>query len=263
MASASHPAFARLVEIMATLRGPSGCPWDRKQTPDTLKPYLIEEAYEVLEALEAKDFHALKEELGDLLLQIVFHAQLMTEAGVFTIDDVAQAIADKLVRRHPHVFGDTKVKDADEVVQNWAKIKAQEKGEQADRSVLAGVPRGAPALIRAQRLGEKAARIGFDWPSVEAVFVKVNEEVQELASTLATQETMRQEHELGDLLLTLTSLARHLNLDAETALRKATKRFSDRFRYLETRLAQQGEEIYNTSPARLEALWQEAKQTLG
>jgi tetrapyrrole methylase family protein/MazG family protein len=263
MEQQSHPAFARLVEIMATLRSPTGCPWDREQTPDTLKPYLIEETYEVLEALEAQDLQAFKEELGDLLLQIVFHSQLMAEAGAFTIDDVAQTIANKLVRRHPHVFGDVKVKDADEVIQNWAKIKAQEKKGKADRSVLAGVPHGAPALIQAQRLGEKAARVGFDWASAEAVFEKVLEEVKELSATLSTQDTTQQEHELGDLLFALTSLARHLYLDAETALRKANKRFSDRFRYIETQLAQHGEDIYHTSPARLEKLWQEAKQALG
>jgi tetrapyrrole methylase family protein/MazG family protein len=263
MAQDSHPAFARLVEIMAILRGPTGCPWDREQTPDTLKPYLIEETYEVLEALEARDQHAFKEELGDLLLQIVFHSQLMAEAGVFSIDDVAQTIADKLVRRHPHVFGDVKVKDADEVVQNWAKIKAKEKAGKADRSVLAGVPHGAPALIQAQRLGEKAARVGFDWTSAAEVFKKVEEETQELAATLSGQDVERQEHELGDLLFALTSLARHLNLDAETALRKAGKGFSDRFRYIETQLSENGEDIHHTSPARLEELWQEAKQRLG
>jgi tetrapyrrole methylase family protein/MazG family protein len=263
MTQFSHPSFARLVEIMATLRGPTGCPWDREQTPDTLKPYLIEETYEVLEALEAKDVHAFKEELGDLLLQIVFHAQLMAEAGVFTIDDVAQAIADKLVRRHPHVFADVKVKDAEEVVQNWAKIKAQEKAGKTDRSVLAGVPHGAPALIQTQRLGEKAARVGFDWTSAPEVFKKVEEEIQELAVTLSASDAQRQEHELGDLLFALTSLARHLNLDAETALRKAGKRFSDRFRYIEQQLEQNGEDIHHTSPTRLEALWDEAKRTLG
>src|SRR5215510_5106184 len=243
----SHPAFARLVEIMATLRGPTGCPWDREQTPDTLKPYLIEETYEVLEALEAKDLHAFKEELGDLLLQIVFHSQLMAEAGAFTIDDVAQAIGDKLVRRHPHVFGDVKVSGADEVIQNWAKIKAQEKEGKADRSVLAGVPYGAPALIQAQRLGEKAARVGFDWTSARDVFTKVEEETHELAATLPVQDIKRQEHELGDLLFALTNLARHLNLDAETALRKAGKRFGKRFRYIEKRLSEDSEDIYNTS----------------
>jgi len=259
----THSAFAHLVEIMATLRSPNGCPWDREQTPDTLKPYLIEETYEVLEALEAKDLPAFKEELGDLLLQIVFHSQLMAEASVFTIDDVAQAITDKLIRRHPHVFGDVKVKDADEVVQNWVKIKAQEKAGKADRSILAGVPQGAPALIQAQRLGEKAARVGFDWTSATAVLEKVEEETRELTATLATQNSEQQEHELGDLLLALTSLARHLNLDAETALRKAGKRFNDRFRYVETQLAQNNEDIHHTSPTRLEELWQEAKQTLG
>lgn len=263
MTQSSHSTFARLVEIMATLRGPNGCPWDREQTPDTIKPYLIEETYEVLEALEAKDLPAFKDELGDLLLQIVFHSQLMAEAGAFTIDDVAQAIVDKLVRRHPHVFGDVKVKDADEVLQNWVKIKAQEKTGKDDRSILAGVPKGAPALIQAQRLGEKAARVGFDWTSAPAVFEKVQEEIQELAETLVTQQHEAQEHELGDLLFALTSLARHLNLDAETALRKAGQRFSNRFRYMETRLAESREDIHRTSSERLEELWQEAKQTLG
>jgi tetrapyrrole methylase family protein/MazG family protein len=255
--------FEALLDIMRRLRAPGGCPWDREQTHASLRPFVLEETYEVLEALEARDLHAFKEELGDLLLQIVFHSQLMAEAGVFTIDDVAQAIADKLVRRHPHVFGDVKVKDADEVVQNWAKLKAKEKSGNADRSVLAGVPHGAPALIQAQRLGEKAARVGFDWPSAAAVFEKVEEESRELAATLPAQNREQQEHELGDLLFALTSLARHLHLDAETALRKAGKRFGDRFRYIETQLAQNGEDIHHTSPARLEELWQEAKQALG
>ena len=263
MAHNSYPAFARLVEIMATLRSPTGCPWDREQTPDSLKPYLVEETYEVLDALEAKDLPAFKEELGDLLLQIVFHSQLMAEAGVFTIEDVAQAITDKLVRRHPHVFGDVKVQDANEVVQNWVKIKAKEKAGKADRSVLAGVPQGAPALIQAQRLGEKASQVGFDWTSAADVFQKVEEETRELAATLTTQSPEQQEHELGDLLFAITNLARHLNLDAETALRKAGKRFSARFRYIETKLEDNGEDIHQTSPARLETLWEEAKRALG
>jgi len=263
MTQKSHGAFVRLVEIMATLRGPTGCPWDREQTPDTLKPYLVEETYEVLEALEAKNLHDFKEELGDLLLQIVFHSQIMAEAGEFTIEDVAQAIGDKLVRRHPHVFGDIKVKNAEEVVQNWVKIKAQEKAGKADRSVLAGVPHGAPALIQAQRLGEKASRVGFDWNSAQEVFHKVEEEVQELSATLSNATPEHQEHELGDLLFALTSLARHLNIDAETALRKAGKRFSARFRHIEKKLDEQNQDIHHTSLARLEELWQEAKRTLG
>ena len=269
MAHSPHPAFDRLVHIMATLRSPNGCPWDKEQTPQTLKPYLVEETYEVLEALEAEDWPELKEELGDLLLQIVFYAQLMAESGEFTIDDVAQAIADKMTRRHPHVFSDLKVDSAEEVSQNWAKIKAQEKRAKkkargaADQSILAGVPKGAPALIQAQRLGEKATRVGFDWPSAPAVFEKVTEEYQELAAALATPNTEQQEHELGDLLFVLTSLARHLDLDAESALRKASSRFSKRFRYIEEQLAHGREDIYQTSLTRLEELWQEAKQTLG
>jgi len=251
---------------MATLRSPDGCPWDLEQTTDSLKPYLIEETYEVLEALEEKDWPAFKEELGDLLLQVVFHAQLMAETGTFTIDDVAQTISDKLVRRHPHVFGDVKVKDADEVAQNWVKIKEQEKKGKADQSILAGVPTGAPALIQAQRLGEKASRVGFDWASASAVFEKVKEESHELAETLNETDQEKkehQEHELGDLLLVLTSLARHLDLSAESALRKASARFNRRFRYIETQLAQTKEDIHTTPIERLEELWQAAKKTLG
>ena len=268
MAHESHPAFARLVEIMARLRSPGGCPWDREQTPDSLIPYLLEETYEVLEALEDGNWPEFKEELGDLLLQIVFHAQLMAESGKFNIDDVAQAISDKLVRRHPHVFGDTQVKDAREVAQNWVKIKEQEKKGKADQSVLAGVPKAAPALIQAQRLGEKASRVGFDWTSAAAVFEKVREEVDELAETLqdadrSSPDPDRQEHELGDLLFVLTSLARHLDLDAESALRRASTRFGRRFRYIETQLTDKAEDIHTAPLARLEALWQAAKQTLG
>lgn len=267
MAHESHQAFARLVEIMARLRSPGGCPWDREQTPDSLIPYLLEETYEVLEALEDRNWPEFKEELGDLLLQIVFHAQLMAESGRFNIDDVAQAISDKLVRRHPHVFGDTQVKDAREVAQNWVKIKEQEKKGKADQSVLAGVPKAAPALIQAQRLGEKASRVGFDWTSAAAVFEKVREEVDELAETLQDADRSpdpdRQEHELGDLLFVLTSLARHLDLDAESALRRASTRFGRRFRYIETQLADKAEDIHTAPLARLEALWQAAKQTLG
>ena len=269
MAQDAHPSFARLVEIMATLRSANGCPWDKEQTPQTLKPYLVEETYEVLEALEAEDWAELKEELGDLLLQIVFHSQLMAEAGEFTIDDVAQAISDKMTRRHPHVFSDLKVENAKEVSQNWAKIKAEEKKAKqqrkgtADQSILAGVPKDAPALIQAQRLGEKATRAGFDWSSATAVCEKVTEEYKELEAELTANDKERQEHELGDLLFALTSLARHLDLDAESALRKANGRFNSRFRYIEEQIDRNGEDLYHTSLTRLEELWQEAKRTLG
>ena len=260
--------FERLLEIMKRLRGPGGCPWDREQTRTSLTPYLIEEAYEVLEALEANDPQALKEELGDLLLQIVFHAEIAAETGEFTIDDVVQGLIEKLIRRHPHVFGNLKVKDASEVVQNWSRIKAREKEESRGRfetrpSILAGVPKSAPALIQAQRLGEKASQVGFDWSSPQEVLEKVREEVDELEEALSGKDPTRQEEELGDLLFALASLARLLDLNAETALRKATKRFTARFRYIEEQVAAAGQDIHHVSLQDLEALWQEAKKARG
>lgn len=266
--------FARLVEIIARLRAPDGCPWDRAQTPQTLRPYLVEETYEVLDALDAGDWTELQEELGDVLLQVVLHAQLMAEAGRFGIADVVETIAEKMVRRHPHVFGDATADSPDEVSRNWARIKAAEKrakagvgADDAQRSVLDGVPASAPALIQAQRLGEKAAKVGFDWPSAAEVFDKVAEESRELSAEIdhadADNRKQAMEHELGDLLFTLTSLARHLDLDAESALRKANARFGRRFRFVEAQLARGGEDVYATSAPRLEALWQAAKQRVG
>lgn len=266
--------FARLVEIIARLRAPDGCPWDRAQTPQTLRPYLVEETYEVLDALDAEDWTELQKELGDVLLQVVLHAQLMAEAGRFGIADVVETIAEKMVRRHPHVFGDATADSPDEVSRNWARIKAAEKRAKAgtgtddvQRSVLDGVPASAPALIQAQRLGEKAAKVGFDWPSVVEVFDKVAEESRELSAEIdhADADNRKQaiEHELGDLLFTLTSLARHLDLDAESALRKANAHFGRRFRFVEAQLARGGEDVYATSAPRLEALWQAAKQRVG
>lgn len=266
--------FARLVEIIARLRAPDGCPWDRAQTPQTLRPYLVEETYEVLDALDAEDWTELQEELGDVLLQVVLHAQLMAEAGRFGIADVVETIAEKMVRRHPHVFGDATADSPDEVSRNWARIKAAEKRAKAgvgaddtQRSVLDGVPTSAPALIQAQRLGEKAAKVGFDWPSAAEVFDKVAEESRELSVEIdhadADNRKQAMERELGDLLFTLTSLARHLDLDAESALRKANARFGRRFRFVEAQLARGGEDVYATSAPRLEALWQAAKQRVG
>lgn len=274
MSDAAASEFARLVEIIARLRAPDGCPWDRAQTPQTLRPYLVEETYEVLDALDAEDWTELQEELGDVLLQVVLHAQLMAEAGRFGIADVVETIAEKMVRRHPHVFGDATADSPDEVSRNWARIKAAEKRAKAgtgtddvQRSVLDGVPASAPALIQAQRLGEKAAKVGFDWPSAAEVFDKVAEESRELSAEIdhadADNRKQAMEHELGDLLFTLTSLARHLDLDAESALRKANARFGRRFRFVEAQLARGGEDVYATSAPRLEALWQAAKQRVG
>ena len=275
MSHAAAAEFARLVEIIARLRAPGGCPWDRAQTPQTLRPYLIEETYEVLDALDAEDWAELQEELGDVLLQVVLHAQLMAEAGRFDIADVVESIAEKMVRRHPHVFGDATAESPDEVSRNWARIKAAEKRakagaaarDDAERSVLDGVPKSAPALIQAQRLGEKAAKVGFDWPSAAEVFDKVAEESRELLAEIdradAGNRQRAMEHELGDLLFTLTSLARHLDLDAESALRKANARFGRRFRFMEAQLARGDEDVYAASAPRLEALWQAAKQRVG
>ena len=253
-------AFAELVRIMERLRGPGGCPWDREQTRASIKPYVIEEAYEVAEAIEANDLNELRTELGDLLLQIVFHAEMAREEGVFTIEDVVQGITEKMIRRHPHVFADTEVKDSAEVLRNWARIKADERKHSDDRSAVAGVPRAMPALLRAHRLGEKASRVGFDWPGPAAVFDKVREELAELDSALNSGNRADFEAELGDLLLALTSLGRHLDVQAEDALQRASDRFIRRFRFIEARLAERRQDIHATSAAELDALWQEAKR---
>src|SRR5438552_11088776 len=195
-------AFTRLVDLMARLRAPGGCPWDREQTPASLRPYLLEEVYEVLEAIDADDPAHLRDELGDLLLQIEFQSELAAEAGRFTVADVAHAIVDKLVRRHPHVIGDVRVRDAGEVVRNWRRIKAEErrnKGEDGD--VFAGVPAALPALLRAEQLGEKAAHVGLDWADGSGVLAKVREELHELETAIATADRSAIEAELGDLLL--------------------------------------------------------------
>jgi MazG family protein len=254
-------AFEELVRIMARLRGPDGCPWDREQTRQSIKPYVIEEAHEVAEAIEDNDLIELRSELGDLLLQVVFHAQLASEEGEFTAADVVRGIIEKMIRRHPHVFGDTDAKTADQVLRNWARIKAEERKHRDDRSALAGVPRALPALLRAHRLGEKAARVGFDWNEPTDVMEKVREELGEL------QEAMRRDHapdveaELGDLLFALSSLGRHLGLHTEDALQRASDRFIRRFRYVEERLAELQRDIHGASAEEMNALWEEAKAT--
>jgi MazG family protein len=256
-------SFPDLVAIMERLRGPGGCPWDREQTHHTLKPYLIEEAYEVLEAIDAADDALLCEELGDLLLQVVFHAELAREGGRFAIDDVVRAISAKLVRRHPHVFGDADAKDAQAVLQSWHKLKAAERREKRgdDASALHGVPGHLPALLRAQRLGEKAAAVHFDWPGAEAVLGKVEEEIRELRAAIS--DPARREAELGDLLFALGQLARHLAVNAEEALRAACHRFTTRFHHLEASLRARGSDPAHTSTEELDRLWEEAKKAVG
>jgi MazG family protein len=261
MADATAVAsLEKLVDIMTRLRAPGGCPWDREQTPSSLRPYLLEETYEVLEAIERGSVTERCDELGDLLLQVVFQAEIAAEAGDFTIADVARAITDKLVRRHPHVFGDVTVRDADEVVRNWHDIKAAERhAAGTDVSQLDGVPSALPALARAQKIGQKAARAGFDWPDVQGVLAKVREEQAELEAAIAAGDVEAARCELGDALLTLVSVARHLDVPAEMALRDATERFEARFRHCEAAARRDGVTLADMTDADRERLWATAK----
>ncbi len=252
--------FEALVRIMHRLRAPGGCPWDREQTHDSIKPYLIEEAYEVVEAIDAHDDRELCSELGDLLLQIAFHAEMAAEQDRFTIADVIRAISDKMMRRHPHVFGDVRVDGADDVVRNWSRIKAAERASSADPSALAGVPQAMPALLRAQRLGEKAGHAGFDWTDAAGVLDKLDEELDELRGAIERGERAEIEAELGDLLFASTSLARHAQISAEDALKRAAERFGRRFRAMEAALAAQQRDIRNATAEELDALWSEVKR---
>jgi MazG family protein len=256
---ASH-AIERLLAIMERLRGPDGCPWDREQTLRTLRPYVLEETYEVLEAIDAGDAREHCEELGDLLLQIVFQAQLTKEEGQFEFADVAEAISKKLVSRHPHVFGDADVKDADAVLRQWAVLKREEKKAKGrGESVLEGVPKEMPALARADRLTEKASRIGFDWPDPGGARDKVREELGELDEAIARGEPAEIEHEMGDVLFAIANLSRKLGLPPEEALRGAIARFIARFSHIERELARRGVPHGGASLEEMDALWNEAK----
>ena len=248
-------AFDRLVEIMHKLRAPGGCPWDAEQTHDSIKPALLEETYETLEAIDSKDYKALKEELGDLLLQVIFHSEIGKEKDEFTLEDVIKGITEKLVRRHPHVFGESNVKDTKDVLHQWSRIKQKE----GRKSILEGVPKQLPALQQAHRLSEKAARVGFDWETIEHVWEKFDEEICELKEVLPTADPERLEEELGDVLIVIVNLARKLNIDAESALRKSSAKFVQRFQYIEETFRKRGEDIHDASLKEMEALWEEAK----
>jgi tetrapyrrole methylase family protein / MazG family protein len=250
--------FDHLVEIMRQLRAPGGCPWDAEQTHESLKRYLLEECYEVIEAIDQDDPEHLKEELGDLMLQPVFHAAIASEKGEFTIDDILDAICAKLVRRHPHVFGDQVVKTASEQVENWERIKKAERGEER-KSALAGVPPHLPALMKAQKITEKAARVGFDWEHVDQVFAKVLEELHEFEETIAEGDQERMEAELGDLLFAIVNLGRFLSLNPEEALRKTIGRFAKRFSYVEEAMHARGVQLKDATLEEMDELWEEAK----
>ena len=253
--------FPELVEIMQKLLAPDGCPWDREQTLQTLEPFLIEEAYEVLEAIDTDDAREHCEELGDLLFQIVFQAELRAREGKFGIEDVVRAIATKMKRRHPHVFGDLKVKDSDEVLANWGKLKeAEHKEKGIKRRVLEGVPANLPALLRAQRIGEKAAAVGFDWPDVAGVREKVVEELAEIDEAVKSGDPAAIEHEVGDLLLAASRLSAKLGVAPEDALRSALRRFAGRFEAMEDRVIERGAKVADTPLEELDRIWNEVKK---
>lgn len=248
---------------MAALRDPvRGCPWDRQQTMTSLVPHTLEEAYEVAEAVEQGDLEAIRDELGDLLFQVVFYSRLAEERRAFDFGDVAEAVSDKLVRRHPHVFGEAVVASAADQARAWEDLKQRERNARAGGrapGALDGVASSLPALSRAVKLQRRAARVGFDWRDPRQVLAKVEEELGELREVLDDGNRERLEHELGDVLLAVTNLARHLHIDPETALRRANRRFEQRFRYMESRLISQGREMSECPPEALEALWEEAK----
>jgi len=288
--------FERAVSIMARLRGPGGCPWDREQTFDTIKPYTLEEAYEVVEAIDVRAWDELTGELGDLLLQVLFYSEMAAEDKRFSIDDVLDRLSNKLVDRHPHVFGDAKAETPGDVLRNWQRLKAEEKKKRQERagedveqqdhpeSVLAGVSSAVPSLMEAYKISSRVANVGFDWPNIEGLFEKLHEETAELRRNLeeypapgprpesaagvagarsvkiSPELRSRLEDEVGDMLFVLVNIARYLSLDPESALRKTNRKFRRRFEYLENRLCEQGRKPSAASLDEMESLWQESKQ---
>ena len=260
--STAGDKFQRLVDIMARLRAPGGCPWDREQNFDTIKPFLLEETYEVMEAIDNRDWKELAGELGDLLLQAVFFSQMASEEKLFRIEDALDAINEKLIRRHPHVFGSETAHTEGDVRRIWSEVKAEEKrkkGEEAPATMLASIPRTLPALVEAQQIASRAADAGFDWENVDQVLDKLDEERAEFAA--ARQGSREQiEDELGDMLFVLVNVARFMKVDPEQALRRSNAKFRRRFAYVEKKLSERGKSTGDASVAEMEALWQEAKK---
>ena len=262
-ADETAPAMERLLSVMARLRDPhGGCPWDLEQDFSTIAPYTIEEAYEVADAIERGNLADLREELGDLLFQVVFHSQMADEAGAFRFEDVAAGMADKMVRRHPHVFAGAEERDAHSQTRAWEEQKAAERAEKLkdDPSVLANVPLALPALTRAEKLMKRAARVGFDWPTLEGVFAKIDEELAETREAVREGDSHHVAEEVGDLLSTVVNLARKLDVDPEAALRASNAKFERRFRYIEQRLTDKGSSVAEADLEAMEALWLDAKQ---
>ncbi|MDZ7370010.1 MAG: nucleoside triphosphate pyrophosphohydrolase [candidate division KSB1 bacterium] len=249
--------FEKLVEIMAKLRSDEGCPWDREQTHKSLRRHLLEEAYEVIEAIDSENPEQLKTELGDLLLQVVFHAQLAAEAGHFSIEQVVESINEKLIRRHPHVFGEAVIRTAQEQIVAWEKSKLKREGK---KSVIDGVPKHLPALLRAHRLQSKAAAVGFDWPQAEPVWEKLEEEIRELKEAVAAQNESHIEEEFGDLLFTLVNLGRFIKVEPEEALRRTIEKFERRFRQVEAQLQNQGRSMADATLDEMDREWENVKK---
>ena len=296
MSSTTGERFERAVAIMARLRAPGGCPWDREQTFDSIKPYTLEEAYEVLEAIDLRDWEELSGELGDLLLQVLFYSEMSREQGTFTIDDVLEKLSRKLIDRHPHVFGDVQAATSTDVLRNWEAIKAEEKkkrlqmrsvetgqGVEPNQSVLSSVSSAMPSLMEAYKLSTRAARVGFDWPNVDGLFDKLEEETNELREQLdqipepgprpasngiagsgrtrvPEELQARLEEEVGDLFFVLVNIARYLSVDPESALKKTNRKFKQRFQWMEQRLQESGRKPEQATVEELESLWQQAKE---
>ncbi|GAC1656624.1 MAG: nucleoside triphosphate pyrophosphohydrolase [Acidobacteriaceae bacterium] len=255
--------FERAAAIMARLRAPGGCPWDREQTFDSIKPYTLEETYEVFAAIEERDWQELRGELGDLLLQVLFYSEMAQEAGHFSLDEVLDTLSDKLVRRHPHVFGDVEAAHSDEVLRNWEAIKKQERGEDASMRtpLLDSVSRKMPALQEAEKINRKAAKTGFDWENVDGIVQKLKEEADELAEELQAGDRERLEDEIGDLFFTVVNLARYLKVDPESALRRSNAKFRRRFGELERGAWDAGKEVGDLSLGEMDAIWKQVKQS--
>lgn len=251
-------SFDELVRLMTRLRGPDGCPWDRKQTLPDLKPYVIEEAYEVVDAIDGDDRRALLEEVGDLLLEAVFIAEITREEGSFDVYDSITAIHDKLVRRHPHVFGDVEASNAEQVLVNWEKLKNEERKAE-NKSVLSGVPQALPALLKASRLTEKAGRVGFDWRKTDDVFDKLDEEIEELRAEVSAGDAAAIEGEIGDLLFTIANIARKVNVNPEEALQAANRKFMSRFASMERAVRERGKNLDELTLEEMDRLWDAAK----
>ncbi len=252
--------FESLVEVIATLRSENGCPWDREQTHKSLKATLIEETYETVEAIDSEDPSKLREELGDLLLNVMLQAQIATENQDFTIYDVIETLTEKLIRRHPHVFGNVEVDNAEDVVNNWEKIKSQEAGYEDRKSVLDGIPNALPALLRGQKIQKRVARVGFDWDHITDVIDKVDEELAEVKESLKDSDIDAIEIEIGDLIFSLVNLCRFLDLQAEETLRRTNRKFINRFKKLEDVLEKQGKSLSDQTLTELDAIWEEVKK---